>query len=89
MVEFVRRRNARDYAVTTPNSVDEAKYVELGGISAMDHDPGGEKPRQPRPALFLHGGPGDATNPWSYAVFRSWLKHFTVVQWISAAPAKH
>jgi pimeloyl-ACP methyl ester carboxylesterase len=24
---------------------------------------------------------GDATNPWSYAVMRSWSKAFTVVQW--------
>src|SRR5262249_9691710 len=31
--------------------------------------------------LLLHGGPGDATNPWGYAGFRSWLRHFTVVQW--------
>ena len=31
--------------------------------------------------LFLHGGPGDATNPWGYAGLRSWLKYFTVVQW--------
>jgi pimeloyl-ACP methyl ester carboxylesterase len=31
--------------------------------------------------LFLHGGPGDATNPWGYAGFRNWLKYFTVVQW--------
>jgi len=31
--------------------------------------------------LFLHGGPGDATNPWGYAGFRSWLRDFTVVQW--------
>jgi pimeloyl-ACP methyl ester carboxylesterase len=29
----------------------------------------------------LHGGPGDATNPWGYAVLRSWTKDFTVVQW--------
>jgi pimeloyl-ACP methyl ester carboxylesterase len=30
---------------------------------------------------MLHGGPGDAISPWSYAVFRPWLKYFTVVQW--------
>lgn len=30
--------------------------------------------------LFLHGGPGNATNPWGYAAFRRWLKYFTVVQ---------
>ena len=79
MVEFVRRRNARDYAVTTPNSVDEAKYVELGGIQQWITIRG--ENRDNPVLLFLHGGPGDATNPWSYAVFRSWLKHFTVVQW--------
>ena len=31
--------------------------------------------------LVLHGGPGDATNPWGYAGFRTWLKTYTVVQW--------
>src|SRR4029079_3667259 len=31
--------------------------------------------------LFLHGGPGDATNPWGYAGFRLWLTNSTVVQW--------
>ena len=31
--------------------------------------------------LFLHGGPGDAINPWAYAGFGGWSKHFTVVQW--------
>ena len=30
---------------------------------------------------FVHGGPGDATNPYGYAVFRSWLRYFTIVQW--------
>ena len=31
--------------------------------------------------LVLHGGPGDATNPWGYAGFRIWLNTYTVVQW--------
>jgi pimeloyl-ACP methyl ester carboxylesterase len=31
--------------------------------------------------LFLHGGPGDATNPWTFALFAPWEKRFTVVQW--------
>jgi pimeloyl-ACP methyl ester carboxylesterase len=38
--------------------------------------------------LLLHGGPGDATNPWGYAVFRSWLRQFTVVQWDQRGAAK-
>ena len=28
--------------------------------------------------LFLHGGPGDATNPWGYAGFRLWLRHVPI-----------
>ena len=32
--EFVRGRNARDYAINTPNGIDEAKYVEVGGASS-------------------------------------------------------
>jgi pimeloyl-ACP methyl ester carboxylesterase len=31
--------------------------------------------------LFLHGGPGDVTNPWAFAMFAAWETHFTVVQW--------
>ena len=29
---FLRTRNGRDYAVTTPNGIDEAKYVKIGGL---------------------------------------------------------
>ena len=28
----MRARNARDYAIPTPNGIDEAKYVEVGGL---------------------------------------------------------
>src|SRR5262249_4736186 len=31
--------------------------------------------------LFVHGGPGDVTNPWSFALFAPWERYFTVVQW--------
>jgi len=79
MREFVRARNARDYAITSPNGIDEAKYVELGGIDQWITIRGED--RSNPVLLFLHGGPGDATNPWGYAGFRQWLKHFTVVQW--------
>ena len=75
----LRSRNARDYAITTPNGIDQAQYVEIGGIEQWITIRGEDR-RNPV-LLFLHGGPGDATNPWSYAVFRSWLKAFTVVQW--------
>ncbi len=77
--EFVRARNDRDYAITTPDGIDEAKYVEVGGIQQWITIRG--EHRNNPVLLFLHGGPGDATNPWGYAGFRLWLKHFTVVQW--------
>jgi pimeloyl-ACP methyl ester carboxylesterase len=78
-VEFVRARNAREYAITSPNGIDEGKYVEVGGIQQWITIRGED--RNNPVLLFLHGGPGDVTNPWGYAGFRSWLKHFTVVQW--------
>ncbi len=76
---FVRNRNAQDYAITSPSGVDEARYVELGRVEQWITIRGEDRGNPV--LLFLHGGPGDATNPWGYAAFRSWLKHFTVVQW--------
>src|SRR4051794_38710853 len=78
-LKFLRARNARDYAVTTPNGIDEANYVRIGGLEQWITIRGEDR-KNPL-LLFLHGGPGDATNPWGYAAFRNWLKYFTVVQW--------
>ena len=76
---FKRNRNAADYAITTPNRIDESKYVMIGGIEQWISIRGEDRANPV--LLFLHGGPGDATNPWAYAVFRPWLKKFTIVQW--------
>jgi pimeloyl-ACP methyl ester carboxylesterase len=76
---FLRARNARDYAIVTPNGIDEGQYVQVGGIQQWITIRGED--RNNPVLLFLHGGPGDATNPWGYAGFRLWLRHFTVVQW--------
>jgi pimeloyl-ACP methyl ester carboxylesterase len=78
-LKFLRIRNARDYAVTSPNGIDEANYVKIGGLEQWITIRGED--RKNPVLLFLHGGPGDATNPWGYAGFRNWLKYFTVVQW--------
>jgi pimeloyl-ACP methyl ester carboxylesterase len=78
-LKLLRSRNARTYAITGPNGIDEATYVKIGGIEQWITIRG---PDRNNPVLlFLHGGPGDATNPWGYAAFRSWLKYFTLVQW--------
>jgi pimeloyl-ACP methyl ester carboxylesterase len=78
-LKFLRSRNARDYAITSPNGIDEASYVKIGGLEQWITIRGED--RKNPVLLFLHGGPGDATNPWGYAAFRNWLKYFTVVQW--------
>jgi pimeloyl-ACP methyl ester carboxylesterase len=79
LMSALRNRNPRDYAITNPNGIDEGRYVEVGGIEQWISIRGED--RKNPVLLFLHGGPGDATNPWGYAGFRSWLKRFTVVQW--------
>jgi pimeloyl-ACP methyl ester carboxylesterase len=84
--DFVRGRNADDYAVSGPNAVDEAKYVKVGGIEQWITIRGEDRANPV--VLLLHGGPGDATNPWGYAGLRPWLKAWTVVQWDQRGSAR-
>jgi len=83
---FLRDRTARDYAITSPSGMDDARYIEIGGIQQWVTIRGEDR-RNPV-ILFLHGGPGDATNPWAYGVFRPWHKYFTVVQWDQRGAAR-
>ena len=83
---FVRERNARDYALDNPDGINEGRYATIGGIEQWITIRGEDR-RNPV-LLFLHGGPGDATNPWGYAAFRTWLKAFTVVQWDQRGAAR-
>jgi len=78
-VEFIRDRNAQTYAITGPRHIDEASYVRIGGIDQWITIRGED--RDNPVLLFLHGGPGDVTNPWSYPYFNTWEKYFTLVQW--------
>jgi pimeloyl-ACP methyl ester carboxylesterase len=78
-LSFLRERNARDYAIDSAKGTDEASYVSIGGIEQWVTIRGGD--RSNPVLLFLHGGPGDVTNPWSFSMFAPWEAHFTVVQW--------
>jgi len=77
--DFFRARNAKDYAIAATSGIEEAKYLKVGDIEQWVTIRGED--RSNPVVLVLHGGPGDATNPWGYAGFRTWLKTYTVVQW--------
>jgi pimeloyl-ACP methyl ester carboxylesterase len=79
LVSFVRARNAEQYAILSPKGIDEGVFVNIGGIEQWITMRGQD--RDNPVLLFLHGGPGDVTNPWSFALFAPLEKHFTVVQW--------
>ena len=77
--DWVRARNARDFTISAANGIDEGGYVTIGGIEQWITIRGED--RSNPVLLFLHGGPGDVTNPWSSLFFGPWEKYFTIVQW--------
>src|SRR5262249_8721627 len=79
MLAGARSRNAELFAIKSPNGIDEAGFITLGGIEQWVTVRGQD--RSNPVLLFLHGGPGDVTNPWSFATFAPWEQQFTVVQW--------
>lgn len=78
-LSFLKTRNATQYAITSTHGIDDGHYVSIGGIYQWISIRGWDR-RNPV-LLFLHGGPGDPTYPWSFMYFASWEKHFTIVQW--------
>jgi pimeloyl-ACP methyl ester carboxylesterase len=74
-----RERKAKLYAIDPAKGIDEGMYVPIGGIDQWITIRGQDR-RNPV-LLFVHGGPGDVTNPWSYPYFAPWEERFTVVQW--------
>jgi pimeloyl-ACP methyl ester carboxylesterase len=79
LVTILRARNVEQYAVDPARGIAEASYVPIGGIEQWVTIRGED--RRNAVLLFLHGGPGDVTNPWSFALFAPWERQFTVVQW--------
>ena len=76
---FLRARNAQKFAIDPAKGIDESNYVVIGGIEQWITIRGEDRANPV--LLFLHGGPGDVSNPWGVFFFASWEKHFTVVQW--------
>jgi pimeloyl-ACP methyl ester carboxylesterase len=78
-LQFFRARSAKEYAIDTARGIDEASFVPIGGIQQWVTIRGED--RNNPVLLFLHGGPGEATNLWSLPYFFPWDQRFTVVQW--------
>jgi pimeloyl-ACP methyl ester carboxylesterase len=69
---------AKATAIHTPNGINEATYVKIGGVEQWVQIRGQD--RSNPVILCLHGGPGGS---WlaNTTVFQPWEKEFTVVQW--------
>jgi pimeloyl-ACP methyl ester carboxylesterase len=79
LLSLLRSRNTKQFAIHSAKGIDEASFVPIGGIEQWITIRG--RDRDNPVLLFLHGGPGDVTNPWTFALFALWEKQFTVVQW--------
>lgn len=79
LCSFLRKRNAQQFAVNPATGIDEAAFVTIGGIEQWVTIRG--QNRDNPVLLFVHGGPGDVTHHWTFALFAAWLDHFTLVQW--------
>jgi pimeloyl-ACP methyl ester carboxylesterase len=73
-----QRVTARAIAIHTPNGIDEAMYVKIGGIDQWVQIRGQD--RNNPVLLCLHGGPGGSWLALT-KLFLPWEKEFTVVQW--------
>jgi len=78
-LSLIRERNTRQFAITSPTGIDEASYVAIGGIDQWVTIRGEDRANPV--ILFVHGGPGNVTNPWTFRIFAPWEAQFTVVQW--------
>src|SRR5580692_47212 len=75
----LRARTAAQYTINSATGIDEEAFVQIGGIQQWMTIRG--QGRANPVLLLLHGGPGDVTNPWTFAMFAPWEEHFTVVHW--------
>jgi pimeloyl-ACP methyl ester carboxylesterase len=73
-----QHENAVALAIHTPNGVEEASFLRIGGIDQWVQIRG--ENRDNPVILFVHGGPGSSETPLS-ALFHPWEKYFTVVMW--------
>ncbi|MFE7315996.1 alpha/beta fold hydrolase [Streptomyces sp. NPDC057555] len=76
--QLKRAGHAKLLRLTTPNGIDEAGFVRVGGIDQWVSIRG-EDLRNPV-VLEVHGGPGAANHVFLPRT-RPWERHFTIVRW--------
>jgi pimeloyl-ACP methyl ester carboxylesterase len=74
-----QQQSSTALAVHTPNGIDEAMFVSLGGINQWITIRG--QNRDNPVVLFLHGGPGTPTNLLDFSMAAAWTPSFTLAQW--------
>jgi pimeloyl-ACP methyl ester carboxylesterase len=74
-----QHENSEALAIHTPNGIDEAMFVAVGGIKQWITVRG--QNRDNPVVLFLHGGPGTPTNLLDFPFAKAWTPTFTLVQW--------
>lgn len=85
LASVLRARHAKQFAIPAPvaipapKGIEERQYVMIGGIEEWVTIRGYD--RNNPVLLFVDGGPGDVTNPWTFAMFGPWEKQFAVAQW--------
>lgn len=78
-ISSLRARNEKKFVIDPAKGIDESSFVTIGGIGQWVTIRGEDRANPV--LLFLHGGPGDVSNPWGIFFFASWERYFTVVQW--------
>jgi pimeloyl-ACP methyl ester carboxylesterase len=76
---YRQHQNSVSIAIHTPNGIDEAMFVPIGGINQWITIQG--KNRDNPVVLFVHGGPGTPTNLLDFSMPPAWTPSFTLVQW--------
>ncbi|RNI30022.1 alpha/beta hydrolase [Rufibacter immobilis] len=61
------------------NSINEEKFIPIGGIEQWVTISGADKTKPV--ILFLHGGPGSTMSQYDDAIYGTWKKEFVLVYW--------
>jgi len=74
------------FSVAQETSIDEKKFVVIGGIEQWITIKGTDMADPV--ILFIHGGPGSPSSPYSEAIFGDWENDFILANWDQRGTAR-